>query len=394
MSLETEAKYFRGNVVRGSKAKVEREGGYASAGIIRSVAMITEGEALGHDVWIDSEFNQQVADAINSADRGIKSRFTHPTLSGDGFGKFLGRAMDARVEGDKVVADVHFSKAAHNTPDGNLAEYVMDLAENDSDAFGMSIAFGPEWDEMESFAAAWSDKNGDFDSPDERNEKNLLHVRLGELRAVDAVDEPAANPDGLFHREENAAVEADAVLSYALGLSDDKPNTKQFSVDADRVKGFVGRFLDVNNLVLGYKEPGDMGIIKLAESALIEDPQIEEEATPAATEAKPETDNAEDSVTAVGEAEAAEETEPEAVTMSEGERFLKTFGDRGGVWFAQGKSFEEAQAIYLAELKEENERLKTKLQAASVGGEAEPVEFSEAKPVVQKQKVLRIAGKK
>ena len=297
--------------------------------------------------------------------------------------------MNARVVNDKVLADLHFSKAAHNTPDGDLASYVMDLAEHEPDSFGMSIVFDPDWDAMEDFASQNSSEHGEFATPDERNSKNLLHARMNELRAVDAVDEPAANPDGLFHREENAAAEADKLLSYALGLSVEKPEVSMFSVDADRVKGFVARFCEQHNIL--FKEPEEMATEPVADS--IEETQDQ---SPVVDQTHPEIHTVVDTTAA----EVADETvEPAAETvaasaLTEGERFLEAFGDKGGVWFAKGMTFAAAQEQYVAELREENQRLKTKLAAAQAGGEEEPVDFSEAKVPVEKQKVIRIAGRR
>lgn len=393
MTLATEPKYFRSSVLRASTStpSVDRSGGYAGAGVIRNVSFITQGEALGHDVWIDSEFTAAVANAVNANAKGVKVRFTHPSLSGDGFGKFLGRAMDARVEGDQVVGDIHFSKAAHDSPDGDLASYVMTLAENEPEMFGMSIAFSPDWDAMEEFAQQHT-VDQDFQTPDASNEKNLLHVRLGELRAVDAVDEPAANPNGLFHGKQNAAAEADAVLSYALGLSDEKPETQMFSVDADRVKGFVARFCEAHKITFS-KEP-EMGLIKL--STATEEPEVAiENKAPVEQDSKPEIHTVVDTTTA--DAEGDETPEPVAELaeqqLSEGERFLEAFGDIGGVWFAKGMKFSEAQNLFIKTLREENEKLSKQLAAAKVAGEgeSEPVEFSE--PAKPKQKIVRLASK-
>lgn len=47
--------------------------------------------------------------------------------------------------------------------------------------------------------------------------------------------------------------------------------------------------------------------------------------------------------------------------MTEGQRFLAAFGDRGGVWFAQGKSFDEARQLYIAELRAERDELADRL---------------------------------
>lgn len=104
------------------------------------------------------EFNvaglKKLAALGNKATGGLKSRFTHPTLSSDGLGKFLGRAKNFTLDsvrvnrgGEMVLlhavrADLHFDKTALDKPvDGGkpLAEYVMDLAESDPDALSSSV---------------------------------------------------------------------------------------------------------------------------------------------------------------------------------------------------------------------------------------------------------------
>lgn len=85
----------------------------------------------------------------NAPRGGLKARFTHPDMSSDGLGKFLGRsrefsmgtAIDARTgkQVKAVRADLHFDPSAHQTPSGDLAKYVMDLAESDPNAISSSI---------------------------------------------------------------------------------------------------------------------------------------------------------------------------------------------------------------------------------------------------------------
>lgn len=81
----------------------------------------------------------------------------------------------------------------------------------------------------------------------------------------------------------------------------------------------------------------------------------------------------------------------ELTGRSEGQRFLEAFGDQGGVWFAQGKTFGEATDLYIASLKSENESLKQRLSARRGDGESEPVEFSQHVPPTPKGKAIRIA---
>ena len=253
-ALKTKPRLLRANPAKGIKSvSIDPQGGYYGAGLIRGVSVITEGEASGHDMWIDSVFTQDVADAINTSSDGVKARFTHPGLSGDGLGKMLGRVKDASVVGGRVLGDMHIMPSAHETPDGDLAAYVMKLAEDDPTAFGVSISFQSDLDAEAAFCDEHLGKGGDFVSPDKANAKNHPHARLFDLRAADVVDDPAANPDGLFHRGQEIAQEAEAVLCYSFGLSDTPPVTREFDIDPDRISGFVKRFLNTHGLEVVHK---------------------------------------------------------------------------------------------------------------------------------------------
>ena len=176
-------------------ARVDRE-----AHIIYGVSAAQAVEALGHDMLLDGRSIAQIVEHGNAARNGVTRRFTHPGLSSTGLGKSLGRMRDVRQEGDKAVADLHIADSAFKTPDGDLGTYVMDLAENDPDVFGMSVVIKAN--------RVWQLSNGsELDAVNERGEgverpanavtdKPLARVR--QLMAVDAVDEPAANRDGLF----------------------------------------------------------------------------------------------------------------------------------------------------------------------------------------------------
>jgi len=372
--------YFRSTTVRGqADTSVDRAGGEQSTGLISGVAVITRGEALGHGVWIDREFLHQSAAAINLRD-GVKSRFTHPGLSGDGLGRYLGRVQNATVDGDVVRADLHISQTAHDTPDGNLADYVMDLAEIEPDMFGLSIVF-------ESDAGAESEhRTLNPDTPDPANAANLPHARLAALRAVDVVDEPAANPSGLFHRGDEIAGEAERLLSFALGLSSEQPALKQLDIDPGRVAGFVARFLDRHGLQI-LKRENSMS----DETAAVVADETTDEVVADEVVADVEADDTADEIAAdveaeVADEEAAVETDDPPAELSDGQRFLDAFGEQGGVWFAEGKSFDDARELYVRSLEQEavvlraeNDRLKTDLAA----GEDEPLSFNDADPASQ-----------
>ncbi|KKN81140.1 hypothetical protein LCGC14_0323590 [marine sediment metagenome] len=246
-ALRNPSKWQRGPTAHGFenlKSNVVRSGGDSGAGLISRFSVITRGEALGHEMWIDRDFLQQTADAINANGRqGIKSRFTHPGLSGDGLGRFLGRVKDARVIGTQTFADLHISETAHDTPDGDLGSFVMDLAEKEPDMFGTSIVFSRSESDEAAFIADHKDKRGRFVSPDRNNAQNFVHARLQELRADDVVDEPAANPHGMFHRGDEIARDAEDLLCYSLGLTETVPSLTELDIDPTRVAEYLKKFL-------------------------------------------------------------------------------------------------------------------------------------------------------
>ena len=245
--LTKDSELLRSDVARGiaPEGSIDPVGGNNDAGVIRGLSIITRGEAPGHDMWIDRTFLDQISSAVNNSGSGIKARFTHPNLSGDGLGSFLGRIHDARLDGDVVRGDLHFAKSAHKTPDGDLAGYVLELADQDPEAFGTSIAFRRDRKAERAFV----EENGER-SPDADNRNNFRHVRLASLRAVDAVDSPAANPNGLFHRQVDVIRDAEALMSYALGLEDEKPELVALNIDPDRCGAFFNRFLADKGLEL------------------------------------------------------------------------------------------------------------------------------------------------
>lgn len=85
---------------------------------------------------------------------------------------------------------------------------------------------------------------------------------------------------------------------------------------------------------------------------------------------------------AAGDTAANAETPP--AEMTEGQRFLADFGDRGGVWYAQGKTYAEAQEAYIAELRAERDELAGRLAQLDRGAET-ACQFQPAKIPGDKQ---------
>lgn len=344
---------LRSKVSRGKVGNVDREGGDKGAGLISGFSVITRGEALGHYMWCDAEFLQQVHDAINAAGQaGLKVRFTHPGLSADGMGKFLGNVKNASMKGDQVLADLHFSQSAHKTPDGNLASYVMDFAEEDPDKFGSSIVFMPDRKAQELFHIEHKNEDtGEFESPDPDNKKNLEHCRLHELRGADIVDDPAANPNGLFHRGQEIPQNAEALLNYALRIEGaEKPSEFSFGIDPDRFSDYLERYLNNHNLeIISKEEPEEM---------------TKENDTPS----KPEP--------------TSEELRSQIIAEYNAnlDRYIQKFGaENGAKWLGERKSYAEACELHIDEL---NKQLEAKDEAyAELQKKLDSIDLGEDDPL-------------
>jgi hypothetical protein len=180
---------LRTEIARGIKQGfgVDRE-----KGVIRGFAVMTKGFVNDARGWeIDEITLDQVIQAGNHLTIGLKSRFGHPMMSSEALGTFLGRVRNFGKEGDVVRADLYFDESAYKTPDGDLATYVMDLAENDPEAFGASVVL-LEYDLEEQFEA-----DGKTPKKDANGNPLPERLRVAKLSSVDVVDEPAAN-EGFF----------------------------------------------------------------------------------------------------------------------------------------------------------------------------------------------------
>jgi len=169
---------FRADVARSGKVRIDRE-----ASVINGFAVVTKGVTKDSRGEFDDIALDSVVEFGNKAKAGIKSRFGHPNMSSTALGTFLGRVRNFRRDGDIVRADLHIDKTAFDTPDGDLAGYVINLAESDPEMFGASMVIYWEEEKREGL-----DANGNELPP---------FIRVTNLFSVDVVDDPAAN-NGLF----------------------------------------------------------------------------------------------------------------------------------------------------------------------------------------------------
>jgi hypothetical protein len=170
----------------------------------------------------------------------------------------------------------------------------------------------------------------------------------------------------------------------------DRGTVVRFSDDQD---GEVEFLLERRNGMAKAKEPVEP--IEPEELATAEPiaAEVALQAPPIAQSAIPATLAAE-----IPAAPAVPAAQPQAAIAAPGQRFLDAFGEKGGVWFAQGKTWEEAYALYLVDLKaqvaakeQENAALKAKL-AALTPGEPAPVSATPAEDA-ETQAVRNLSAK-
>lgn len=192
-------------------------------GLIRGVAIMTKGNVKDMRGWeIDDVTLEQTAAAGNKSKLGLKSRFGHPNMSSSAMGTFLGRVRNFQIDDDVVRADLYLSKTAYETPSGDLASYVMDLAEKDPEAFGTSVVLGNY--ELEYRL----EKNGTPKKDEQGNSLPPL-LRIKTLMAADVVDDPASN-EGMFGRFFNGSVELSTQATKVLDQFLNNPDALEYVI--------------------------------------------------------------------------------------------------------------------------------------------------------------------
>jgi len=181
--------YFRSNTIyKQSPSSINRE-----KGIIKDIILCQTGEAKGHELFINDQFIDKVVQLGNETEPGIKARFGHPNICSTALGTYLGRYKNFRKIDNKAVADLFLDTTSKKSPNGNLYEYVLDLAESNPDMFGASIAF----------KAGKADKK--LETIDGK-EIEKSYATIIKLHACDLVDDPAAT-EGLFKAGHTELVE-------------------------------------------------------------------------------------------------------------------------------------------------------------------------------------------
>jgi len=135
------------------------------SGDFGGVSILEIGEAKGHDLFVDKLSLEKAKDIMNQAPNGVKVKMNH----GSGLDAVVGFARNARIEGNKLVADLKLLKSSQHYG------LIKEMADEAPDQFGISLAFVNESESI--------------------NGKD--YIRPQSIASADLVSSPAAT-NGLF----------------------------------------------------------------------------------------------------------------------------------------------------------------------------------------------------
>ncbi|MCX7428811.1 MAG: hypothetical protein NTW96_24695, partial [Planctomycetia bacterium] len=211
--------------------------------IIFGVIIAEEGPFRDGRGEFDAAGIRAIRDLMARVPGGLKSRFSHPTLLDDGLGKFLGRMQSPRLvtvwRGGKQVsavrADLHLSDTAfEGNPNGNLGDYLLDLAEEDPEALGASLVLNSDQEyRLDARGRRLLGDNGEPLPPLWKPTK---------LYGCDVVDEGVATCEFLGFTSTTSARDFE---EYMTGLLDRAfpPGTSREAVES-RCRGWIGKYLE------------------------------------------------------------------------------------------------------------------------------------------------------
>ena len=200
--------YAQPSDARTTPTKVDRK----NLAIYGVVAMMTNVEAIGHNLMTDDRSIQMMVELAQEDGLPRRQRFGHPGLSEAATGKQVSRAMNFRVENGHLVHDSFFLPEARKSPAfaQDPVDYILSLAENNPTEFGESVVISCEavWvladgTEIDAYADDEEDDGDDWSlakRPDNAI-NDLPVIRPTAFHYVDWVNEGAATHTGMFGKE-------------------------------------------------------------------------------------------------------------------------------------------------------------------------------------------------
>jgi hypothetical protein len=194
------------------KKKQRRNKSLEDASLIPAVYILSQGEAKGHDLYIDKISLEQAFELMKKAPNGVKVKMNH----GSGLDAVVGFARNPRIEGDKLKADLHLLKSSPHYA------LIKEMADEAPDQFGVSLAFMNESETI--------------DGKD--------YIRPQSIASADLVSSPASNE----RFKDFAGIEQDMLvfavgskLGYMAGGQSVPADIKQTVVESDPILDNKGK---------------------------------------------------------------------------------------------------------------------------------------------------------
>jgi hypothetical protein len=202
-------------------------------------------------------------------ENGHQVRFGHPGMCDQVLGSYAGRAKNIRQRGNQVIADIHLSAAAENAPGkGNLRQYILDLAMEDSQAIMMSIVFTPGdhyFINADGSREVWT---GDEDQvkfmADLADVDRVLYETVMDWHFTDFVDQGANTTDLFRDNRGNELLSA-----KAFEFLDSNPAVWDIlASQPEIVEQFVSKYENYRNLKMNKTEKKAGNLLQRAKAAL------------------------------------------------------------------------------------------------------------------------------
>jgi hypothetical protein len=172
-----------------SESKIDKD-----SGKMFGVSLISVGEALGHELFVDDDSLDTILESIEG--EKLPAYITHRgALFEDRLTREIGMFTNFRTEGDRLMADFE-AFDSFREDDTRKFNRLFEMAEKMPEKFGLSIVF--------SATHAWATPEGDveLDAKPDNALFDFPSIRVQEVTSADFVDTPAANQKGLFSQTE------------------------------------------------------------------------------------------------------------------------------------------------------------------------------------------------
>ena len=172
----------------------------AENGVIVGCSVITCGECAGKHkgTWVDQKTLSQLLKLASTFKDGIKVKLSQIREHDGSVAAIIGTLKSFRIDGDRLRADLTLLKTDDNF------DKIVEMSQKMPEAFGLSVVVPSNYE-----------KQGD---------KQIL--RPTDIYSIDLVEQPAANPTGLFSAKNSMSDEKDKKDEIKYAEGDSGPHAK------------------------------------------------------------------------------------------------------------------------------------------------------------------------